>query len=224
MCPQEEVRKSSRPAASSRSLAGERRRPQPGKDSRLPSAAPAPGPRSRRPPAGEKALAAARSSLLTSGGTIVAFRVADQRYGLPADNVAQIIEMVAITPLPGAPEIVAGVIDLHGRVIPLLDMRTRLLHPPQPYTLRTPIIVTHLDDRLVGLVVDAVTGVVQLSPQQLQDPAQILARELAPQPLYLAAVAPLPEGLLLVLDPGALLPQTEKRALSQALSRQQKAG
>jgi len=223
MIPEETAQESSQPAAVDRPGPKKRRRPQ--QDVAPPSpTAPAAVSRPGRQAGRTAPPTAGKPALLSTGGAVLAFQVADQRYGLPAASVIQIIEMVAITSLPGAPEVVAGVIDLHGRVIPLLDMRARLQQPPQPYTLRTPIIVTQLEDRLAGLVVDAVTGVVQLSPQQLQDPAQILAQELAPQPLYLAAVAPLPEGLVLVLDPGALLPQKEKRALSRALSRQQQEG
>lgn len=158
----------------------------------------------------------------TLGKAILAFTVGDQHYGLPVESVLQIIEMVAVTPLPGAPEIVAGIINFHGQVVPLIDMRLRLSQPPQPYTLRTPIIIAQLDDRLAGLVVDAVMDVVELSPQQLRDPEQILSKELAPQPLYLAAVAPLAEGLLPILDPGAILPQREKEALARAMSRKRK--
>jgi len=148
--------------------------------------------------------------------------VGDQRYGLPVESVRQIIEMVAITPLPGAPEVVLGVINYHGQVIPLIDMRLRLLEPPQPYTLRTPILIVRLGERLAGLVVDMVIGVLELPPQQVQDPMEILPRELAPQPLYLAAFAPLPDGLLPILEPEALLHQREIRALSRAMSHQRR--
>lgn len=179
---------------------------------------PAPQATADHSPRDKTPSSATKPMLLASGGAILSFRVADQRYGLPVACVRQIIEMVAFTPLPGAPEMVAGVIDFHGQVIPLLDMRSRLLQPPQPYTLRTPIVIAQLDEYLAGLVVDAVIGVVEIPPEQLEAPEKILSRELAPRPLYLAAVAPQPEGLLLVLDPSAILPRSEKRTLARALA------
>lgn len=178
-----------------------------------------PAPASRSPAAADpSSQVPAEAARRAAGGAFLSFQVADQRYGLPVTCVRQIIEMVAFTPLPGAPEMVAGVIDFHGRVIPLLDMRSRFLQPPQPYTLRTPIVIAQLDEYLVGLAVDAVTGVVEIPPQQLEDPETILSRELAPQPLYLAAVVPRPEGPFLVLNPSAVLPRPEKKALANALA------
>ncbi len=163
-------------------------------------------------------------TLLTSGGAVLSFRVGELHCALPIESVRQIVEMVAITPLPDAPEIVPGVINFHGQVIPLIDMRLRLQQPPHPYTLRTPILISQLDDHLAGLVVDTVLGVAELLPQQLQDPAQILPEELSSHLLYLAAIAPTAEGVLSILDPGAILPQREKRALVRAMSRQRKKG
>lgn len=214
MSRREMAQESSQSAPRDRSASASRRQ-------REPALVPAPQTTADHSPGDKAPTSATRPMWFASGGAILSFRVADQNYGLPVACVRQIIEMVAFTTLPGAPEMVAGVIDFHGQVIPLLDMRLRLLQPPQPYTLRTPIVVAQLDEYLVGLVVDTVTGVVEIPPQQLEDSEKILSRELAPQPLYLAAVAPQTDGLLLVLDPSAILPRREKRALSRALAQRE---
>ena len=106
--------------------------------------------------------------------SILSFDLAGRRYGLPVENVQQIVEMVATTPLPAAPACIVGVIDFHGQVIPVADMRRHFNQPVRPYTLRTPIVVSRLNGRSIGLVVDGVTGTVQLRPEQIKSASQIV--------------------------------------------------
>jgi purine-binding chemotaxis protein CheW len=144
-----------------------------------------------------------------AGGATVVFEVAGQRYGLPVDNVVQIIEMVAITRLPKAPEIVDGVIDFHGQVIPVLALRRRFGQVERAYTLRTPVIIGKLDGRTVGLVVDRVRGVVDLDPEQVAAPEQIFVEGLALRVDHLVGVARQNDGLILLLDPPTLFSEEE---------------
>lgn len=154
------------------------------------------------------------------GTATLVFDVAGQRFGLPVEHVVQIVEMVAITPLPRAPETVVGVINFHGRVIPVVDVRKRLNLAPQPYTLRTPIVISRIGSHATGLVVDGVSGVVQLLPAQIQVPAQIFGPETMPALPLLNGVARLSDGLLLILDLGAFLSREEEKTLNRALSHQ----
>jgi len=109
--------------------------------------------------------------------SILSFDLAGRRYGLPVENVQQIVEMVATTPLPAAPACIVGVIDFHGQVIPVADMRRHFNQPVRPYTLRTPIVVSRLNGRSIGLVVDGVTGTVQLRPEQIKSASLFSPRE-----------------------------------------------
>jgi len=163
---------------------------------------------------------ASRSAIFHPGGPVLAFEVAGQRYALPVDHVIQIIEMVAITPLPKVPEIVVGVVDFHGLVIPVVDTRRRFEGAYQPYTLHTPIVVGRLDGRVVGLVVDAVIGVLELKPEQAKRPAEIFTVEMAPRIQYITGVARLEDGLLMILDPATILSRQEESSLAKALSGQ----
>lgn len=157
------------------------------------------------------------------GGPVLAFEVAGQQYGLPVEKVVQIVEMVALTTLPAAPEIVVGVIDFHGRVIPAIDMRLRFRRPAQPYTLRTPIIVSQLDGRSAGLIVDSVRGLIEIQGEQVESAPEIVTEEMIPQTPYLTGVARLANGLLLLLDAASLLSQEEEKAIQKASARRKRA-
>jgi len=147
------------------------------------------------------------------------FEVAGQRFGLPVEHVVQIFEMVAITPLPKAPEIVAGVINFHGRVIPVVDVRKRLNLPAKAYSLRTPIVVSRIRDQVAGLIVDSVSGVAELPSTEIAEPGEIFTPETRPALPLLHGVAQLETGLLLILDLATFLSREEEEALNQAMSK-----
>lgn len=90
---------------------------------------------------------------------ILIFKLAVQRYGLPVEQVVEVVHMVAITALPDLPAGMLGVINYRGDVIPLLDLRQALEVPAQKVHLSTPIVIARTGQRLVGLLVDLVEGV-----------------------------------------------------------------
>src|SRR6185503_16973181 len=100
--------------------------------------------------------------------SVLTFRLGGQVYGLPITAVAQIIEMVTLTHLPQLPFAVQGVINLRGKIVPVLDLRTRFGLPFKSYQLHTPIILTHLNGQTLGLVVDWVEEVVEISAADLE--------------------------------------------------------
>jgi len=152
------------------------------------------------------------------GETVLAFEVAGQNFGLAIADVVRIAEMVVIDRLPAAPAFLAGVIDYCGQVIPIVDMRRRFGLPAVDYTLRTPIIISQLAGRIVGLVVDGVSRVVDLQPEQIARTDQIVAAEWLSRTRFLAGVARLNDGLLLLLDGPALFSGQEAQAVARAQS------
>lgn len=156
--------------------------------------------------------------------TIVVFRLADQSFGLPVTAVGQIIEMVLPAYLPQLPPFVPGIIDYHGQLVPLVDVRLRFGLPFRPYDLYTPVILTHVNDRFLGLIVDAVADVVTVLPPQIQPIAAVLPAELVqladlPIPdMYLDCLARLADhSLLPVLAVDRLLTMQEKALLQEAV-------
>ncbi|HKN93193.1 MAG TPA: chemotaxis protein CheW [Thermoleophilaceae bacterium] len=126
---------------------------------------------------------------------LVVFRIDKSEYALPVENVAEILRMVAIAPVPEAPEWLPGVVNLRGKVIPVIDLRTRLGLPRMEAGLNTPIIVAETDGQLVGLVADSVTELLSVPLDSVEPPDARVGDANAVE-----AVARAGERLLLIFD------------------------
>lgn len=152
---------------------------------------------------------------------IITFWLAGQEYGLPITDVAQIVEMVAITKLPDVPPSIQGIINVRGRVVPVVDMRRRFELPFKPYQLHTPIILVEHEMWMLGLVVDRVDEVLEVARQAIVGGQEILPAELnsdARQSLnFLLGVGKVDRRMIPILDLKAILSLAEQRALKRAL-------
>jgi purine-binding chemotaxis protein CheW len=95
---------------------------------------------------------------------VILLRVDGREYALPLGCVVEVVRMAALAPLAQAPSHVLGLLDLRGRVVPVLDLRSRLGLPPAEPGLSTPICVVEAGGRAFGLVADAVIDVRPLGP------------------------------------------------------------
>ncbi len=143
---------------------------------------------------------------------LVIFRLDDQEYALDITNVVQVVRMVAITPMPEASEVVEGVINLRGKVIPVVDVRRRFGLPLKPYDLNTQLLITRRDGRMMALIVDVVSEVLTMPTSNIEPPSEI-----APQMERLSAVGKLGDRLLLILDLGRALTFEEEPRLAAVL-------
>ncbi|CAJ0853181.1 hypothetical protein AMST5_00622 [freshwater sediment metagenome] len=98
------------------------------------------------------------------------FGVAGEEYGLGIAFVTEIVGMQRVMQVPDVPKFIKGVINLRGKVIPVMDVRCRFEMPEKPYTERTVIIVLDVDSVPIGLVVDNVSDVLEIPPSHI-DPA-----------------------------------------------------
>ena len=98
------------------------------------------------------------------------FLLAGEDYGIEIAHVTEIIGIQKITEVPDMPDFVKGVINLRGKVIPVMDVRRRFHLDPRSYDDRTCIIVVDIRGSAVGLVVDEVNEVVDIPPQQIEPP------------------------------------------------------
>jgi purine-binding chemotaxis protein CheW len=131
----------------------------------------------------------------------VGFRLDRQSYALPLDHVERALRMVAITPVPEAQPWVPGVINLHGRVIPVVDLRPRFSQPPKAPAPEDRLLVVRVLEQTVALMVDEVTEVLEVPAHQVEPPPEPVSHS---RPL--AAVIRQDEGLTLILDVAQLLP------------------
>jgi purine-binding chemotaxis protein CheW len=104
----------------------------------------------------------------------VLFKVDETLYALPADVVLQMESYTGSTVVPGAPSFVAGIIQLRGRVVPVVDLRARFGLAPKERTLETRVVVGEQHDRTVALVVDSAREVVRMTPSQLKPPPRLV--------------------------------------------------
>jgi purine-binding chemotaxis protein CheW len=128
--------------------------------------------------------------------------VADERYGIQVDRVHEIIRLPAITALPGADLAFSGVINLRGRVIPVMDLRLQLGLPAAPPTRLSRIVVADTDGAQIGLVVDAVNEVVRIQASAIEATPALTATAAAE---HLTGIARMTDGLIILLDLERLL-------------------
>jgi purine-binding chemotaxis protein CheW len=107
-----------------------------------------------------------------AAGKYLTFVLGGNGYGIPILKVREIIRLLEITPIPRMPDYVRGVINLRGRIVPVIDLRMKLGLPNPVTTSRTCIIVTHVNIgsmlKLMGLIVDALEEVYQINAEDIE--------------------------------------------------------
>ncbi|MBN2711066.1 MAG: purine-binding chemotaxis protein CheW [Planctomycetes bacterium] len=102
-------------------------------------------------------------------GKYLTFVLAKEEYGLDVLKIQEIIGMMAITSVPQTPEFVKGVINLRGKVIPVIDLRLKFGLPETEHTQETCVIVVEVDSTLMGIIVDTVREVMDISEKDIED-------------------------------------------------------
>ncbi len=139
---------------------------------------------------------------------LVLFDLASEHYAIDSMNVREIIRMQAITRIPGAPASVEGVINLRGKVTPVMDLRKRLGLEVGQESKETRIVVVEIEGQDVGLIVDGVSEVLRIPVSVIEPTSTIVSVEEAD---YILGVAKLETRLVILLDIGRLLTGVEKR-------------
>ena len=132
----------------------------------------------------------------------VAFALDGLRLALPLASVSRIVHAASITPLPDAPDAVAGALDVAGTVMAVYDLRRRLRLPPRPMRLEDQIIIAQTSRRALALIVDRALGVVDGMPAQNDEVSGVLTT---------------PDGLVLIPDLETFLSPADDAALESAL-------
>lgn len=114
-----------------------------------------------------------QTEAISKEGKYLTFGLGAEQYGIGILKIKEIIGMMPITAMPQAPDYLKGVINLRGKVIPIVDLRTKFAMPVQAETERTCIIVVEIAGRgtasLTGLVVDAVSEVLNIKSEQIEE-------------------------------------------------------
>jgi len=153
-------------------------------------------------------------SFHTMPDKIVVFTLDELSYALSLPSVEKVIHAIEIRAIPKAPEIIAGIINVRGQIIPVVDIRKRLGIMAREMDLNDRIIIADTGKRKVAIVVDSVTGISNLAPGQVA-----AARETLSFAEHIRGVAKVDDGLILIFDLGRFLSLDEENALEQVLKK-----
>ena len=151
--------------------------------------------------------------------SLLIFQLAGQAFALSIDHVSQIIPMLKLTPLPQSSERIAGVFNLHGKIVPVISFRRLLGLPDREAELYTPILLTRLGDQQVGWIVDEVMDVISLPALSIRPPGEILPEGL-PYAQVMSGLIYQQERPVILLDSGCIQRSAQFRAISQLLVEQ----
>ncbi len=143
---------------------------------------------------------------------LVVFAIDGQRYALPLPAVERVLPMVAVAPLPTAPAVALGAINLRGRAIPVIDIRRRFGLPPRHYGLTAHLLVARTSRRTLAVPVDEVSGVSEVAADAVAAPETVL-----PGIGHVAGIVALEDGLLFIHDIDTFLSLDEEQRLTEAL-------
>jgi purine-binding chemotaxis protein CheW len=149
-----------------------------------------------------------------SPGHYVVFVLDGQRYALYLSAVERIIRAVEVTPLPKAPEIVLGIINMQGRIIPVVNIRRRFRLPEREMDLSDQLIIANTTKRSVALVVDEARGIIEQAQEEVV-PGEVVL----PGVKYVEGVVKLEDGMILIHDLDRFLSLEEERFLDRALKK-----
>ena len=143
---------------------------------------------------------------------LLVFSLDERRLALPLESVERVFRMVEVTPLPDAPPSVVGIINLQGRIVPVIDLRSRLRLSPRALEVNDRLIVAQAAGRSVALVVDRVQDIVNPDEGQITSTEQLGSANGS-----IAAVARADQDIILIQDLNRLLAADESERLDQAL-------
>ncbi len=150
----------------------------------------------------------------TQHGRYLTFAVGEEVFGIEIRYVTEIVGIQPITKLPEAPEHIKGVINLRGRIIPVVDVRLKFKKPPMEYNDRTCVVVVEAKDLLAGLIVDNVAEVVSIADEDVVEPPEY---GISPQSRYIKGIGKADGKVKLLLDCDKLFHAEEEEVMRSAV-------
>jgi purine-binding chemotaxis protein CheW len=145
---------------------------------------------------------------------VVGFRVGRETFGLPISIVREIIRVPEITSVPNAPDYIEGVVNLRGRIIPIVDMRKRFGEKSTEPNNKNRIVVVEVENRSIGLIVNSASEVLRIPPSDIEAPHTVFPEG---EMDYITGVGKLKGRLVILLDLKRILQNRELRGLEEAV-------
>ena len=143
---------------------------------------------------------------------VVGFRIGKETYGVRIGSVREIVRVPEITAVPSAPELIEGVINLRGKIIPVMDLRKRFGQADVQPDKKNRILVVELENKRIGLIVNAASEVLKIPPAEIEAPGNVFAEG---ESSYVTGVGKLKGRLIILLDISKLLQGPEFKRLEE---------
>lgn len=151
----------------------------------------------------------------TQKGKYMTFKSGNEYFGLEIQYVNEIIQLQTITAIPESEDYIKGLINLRGKVIPVVDVRLRFKQQPFEYNDRTCIIVINIKSMMVGLIVEKIAEVVEIKDDNILPPPSV-GRADRIQNKYVYGIGKVGDAVKLLLDPDKLLNDEDLSVVEQA--------
>ncbi|MBP3568030.1 MAG: purine-binding chemotaxis protein CheW [Lachnospiraceae bacterium] len=148
----------------------------------------------------------------------VTFKSGNEYFGLKIEYVNEIIVYQEITEIPESDDYIKGLINLRGKIIPVIDVRVRFKQEPMEYTDRTCIIIVNVNDIVVGLIVEKIAEVVEIKEEDiLPPPSIVIGGDEKVQNKYVYAIGKVGDSVKLLVDPDRILKDEDITLMEQAI-------
>ena len=148
----------------------------------------------------------------------VTFKSGNEYFALKIEYVNEIIVYQEITEIPESEEFIKGLINLRGKIIPVIDVRIRFKQEPMEYTDRTCIVIVNVNDMVVGLIVEKIAEVVEIKEEDILPPPKVvIGGEDKLQNRYVYGIGKVGDSVKLLLDPERILKDDDLLVLEQAV-------
>lgn len=163
----------------------------------------------------KKQIAGVSNDESNEKGKYMTFKSGNEYFGLAIQYVNEIIQMQEITAIPETEDYIKGLINLRGKVVPVIDVRLRFKQKPLEYNDRTCIIVVNVKSTVVGLIVEKIAEVVEINEDNILPPPKIGHGDKA-QNKYVYGIGKVGSSVKLLLDPDKLLNDEDLSVVEQA--------
>ena len=155
----------------------------------------------------------------------VTFKSGNEYYGLKIEYVNEIIVYQEITEIPESEDYIKGLINLRGKIIPVIDVRIRFKQEAMEYTDRTCIIIVNVNEMVVGLIVEKIAEVVEIKEEDILPPPKVvIGGEDKLQNHYVYGIGKVGDSVKLLLDPERLLKDDDLLIMEQAVENAEEEG
>ncbi len=153
---------------------------------------------------------------LDSKNKYVTFKSGNEYFAIKIQYISEIVVYQDVTAIPESEDYIKGLINLRGKIIPVIDVRLRFRQEPLEYTDRTCIIIINYEGTVVGLIVEKISEVVELRDEDIT-PSPSFGKADKSQNKYVYAIGKIGDEVKLLLDPDKLLNDEDKAAIRQAV-------